>query len=1101
MKRPAHPKRRGLALVVILALIVITTILIVAFTVSMRTERQAASSMANDQSAKLLAQNAINHAMAILDSNIPQPVASGTLPPSPTNWIVNPGLLTLVSGPSEIRSIPLSSNPTKDYPQSNPDDANLNIRFAKTNDYAIVATNLPLRVAWIPVLKDPLSAASATNEIIGRYGFWMDDENAKINVNTAYGKPASTAMNFNEANPLATKTLDSGSSDPTIPPYVPAPSAYTTAAQMANSVGTTPVQYYPLWHPSAVNVDILGSNLDRNAMVNWICNAPAGKPSWRWLSSPEQIKQFVTTNPDAYFNQNKFLLTSWGRDPEFNVFGKSRLFLDKRIPNVYDARYFQFDRDAYGPTYFHGYENAQRRYNLAVNTPYIPDQTGLAHVADNISLLLARKDWPGMPKKSFVDKWGGTGIGEREADQVAWNIAILGNYAGGGEDVANSSGWAEDIEPLSTYLRNQDPSMGPSTQWPGRAIRKGRLSGKAIVPYLPRAMVTEIAMTILPEPLPPIQADPALQKYRLKITYSVEFYLGDKVPHNRIKGQFAQKFVFTHFEYVITDSTGTTASQGMNKYDQGAGVKYLQGSLAPPEGAPSTQNYTVRPGSYYVVTSDLPSPINGLNQRWIYPRQWPADQFSHSATSTSFGPNAITSAPTEFRGTVTITGNLRLVTCVINNDNSVPIQLIPVWDAQDGNPSMAPPASGEDRIPFNFQIDLAALGPLNTPITRSLQIGDARLGGLATKWMQVPSTPGDLDPDSLGAENNATTSIASQIKKDKWGYFDNQNAFYSSSPRSSIGLISMIPTGQQRGLPGETLKLQPSGSANDLPDWLLLDLFAPTMTPNTTMNSTLGKVNVNARIEPSFGVSRWQPLQAVFENMKPATTVGAGGPASSAIVDNILNHTLAAGGHDFGAQGSYDYTGEICEIAGVADSGATDWDKEMLIRNLANILTTRSNTFSVWGVAQTIKKKQGNTNYGTYQAGDTITGEKRFQAIIERYVWPGLDGVPGNGHVGASGKYDRLSSPVWDPTLTPRPWTPLRIASKISFYDRWDEDPAAGGQWAALDGPDAPSYSPTSTSGKTWGAIPYQNTTMDEANNPLSAVMKYRVISLKYLTD
>ncbi len=28
----------------------------------------------------------------------------------------------------------------------------------------------------------------ATNPIIGRYGFWIDDENNKINLNTAYGK-------------------------------------------------------------------------------------------------------------------------------------------------------------------------------------------------------------------------------------------------------------------------------------------------------------------------------------------------------------------------------------------------------------------------------------------------------------------------------------------------------------------------------------------------------------------------------------------------------------------------------------------------------------------------------------------------------------------------------------------------------------------------------------------------------------------------------------------------------------------------------------------------------------------------------------------------
>ena len=117
------------------------------------------------------------------------------------------------------------------------------------------------------------------------------------------------------------------------------------------------------------------------------------------------------------------------------------------------------------------------------------------------------------------------------------------------------------------------------------------------------------------------------------------------------------------------------------------------------------------------------------------------------------------------------------------------------------------------------------------------------------------------------------------------------------------------------------------------------------------------------------GYSRWQPLQGLLEKYarrKRATS-------ASTVVTNLLNHTII--GRDFGASGAYDYPGEICEVAGVADTGASDWERETIVRNIASSITTKSNVFSVWGVAQTVKKKTTNTLYGTFEQGDIVTGE------------------------------------------------------------------------------------------------------------------------------
>ena len=102
-------KESGIALVVTLGILVIATILVVGFVTSMRTERQVSASMANNEIASLIAQSAVDHAISILDRNIPQPVPPGTSTANATNWIISPGLLTTVQGPAATTQIPLSS--------------------------------------------------------------------------------------------------------------------------------------------------------------------------------------------------------------------------------------------------------------------------------------------------------------------------------------------------------------------------------------------------------------------------------------------------------------------------------------------------------------------------------------------------------------------------------------------------------------------------------------------------------------------------------------------------------------------------------------------------------------------------------------------------------------------------------------------------------------------------------------------------------------------------------------------------------------------------------------------------------------------------------
>lgn len=1071
----------GIALAITMAILVIATILVVGFATSMRTERQAAASIANSGTANLIAQGAIEHAISILNKNIPQPVPPGGSVANPINWIVNPGLLTTIRGTAAPIEIPLSSNPSAGY-TSKIQDAELNVHQTSGAAYSMAPTSTSMRVAWIPVLKDPTTAANSSNQIVGRYGFWIDDENAKINLNTAFGKPAT--MNFSQLTP-----------------------------GVISVNGAT----YALGHPSSLNLDVLDSNIDASRLATAV-GAEGG------VTSIEEIKAYLKagTDPDIFFSSNKFYLTAYGRDPEFNVFGKSRLHLFRRLIDSATGStlhplgrpLFQVFRDLDAPMYFHGDEAAAA------------DKAATYYTASNIAAFLNRNDWPGMPARSFIEKWGGAPPGtpvanktatqkvaDREADQVAWNMVSMGSFSDYGTTYSNATS-GDYVTFENKIAATQAGNMG-TVNYPNAALAMGPVSQKAIVPAFPRPLINEVALTILLEPF----VVGGVTKYRLKTWLQTELWLGPGYPDCDF-GATAEQVGLTYFSYSITQDSNPDPNMPVKQED----TKYIFSSTNPDDrdgirslaGAVTTGITNGKTSPYTVVITQGAQGNPGPNNKWIYVRN--GQGFSESTTGPfNFEPTGMIHldfkmrlfehSPTPPSGTTKPT--------------APPCSLVPVWDTRDPQVSASPqpwnrtpPASPlvsalgpplddpKDYIEFQFDLDPSALA--GQQVTRSLEVADPRLGGLARMWQQAPgfTDPINAKADTLGAPNSITTGWDTN----KLAFVDFSNPVGTgagSRYRPSVGMFSAIPTGMQRGLAGATLKLQPSGGSTELPDWLLLDLLAPTPDASnynklSVMNSTAGKVNLNSTIYPNVGLfgapQRWQPLQAVFQNMSGSTTVGSGATTPSTIVDNIVKHQLAAGGIDFGAANKYDYPGEVCEIAGVADTGASDWDKEAIIRYVASNLTTKSSVFSVWGVAQTVKKNPANispANQGTFEtrsggatADDTITGEKRFEAVIERYVWLGNDGVPGEGHVNTSGSYDQLSTGQSQPGSLPN-------------Y-------APAPTWERIDGPDAPTYPVTATSG-TWNqktAASYPaSTAIDNANNPLRASMKYRVIYFRYLND
>jgi len=156
----------------------------------------------------------------------------------------------------------------------------------------------------------------------------------------------------------------------------------------------------------------------------------------------------------------------------------------------------------------------------------------------------------------------------------------------------------------------------------------------------------------------------------------------------------------------------------------------------------------------------------------------------------------------------------------------------------------------------------------------------------------------------------------------------------------------------------------------------------------------------------------------------------------------------------------------------------------------------------VWGVAQAVHKNQRNHNYGRFEVHDDVRAEKRFYALVERYVWQGRDGVPGNGHLDGKGTWDRLATQTasislgqgMTNTLFQLPGSPplVRGTGKQLNLD-------VTGSYPVFDGPEPVGMDPYTKA--ALGNVRWQKSSLEDAHNPPQAVIKYRVVYFKYLDE
>lgn len=268
---------RGLALVMTLVIISLVALLVVGVMVVVRLESAAATNHLEKQRA---------NAVAALGESVALGKIRAALDPFQIGqyngkfWSMEPGRIAIfdTGSPNSPAFVDLiSASPTGNALT----EVDMN-RKSFGGFHPIAQDGGPggappqMPIGWTVVLDNPQAPAGQTNQIVGRYAFWVDDESAKVNINIANG----TAR---DANGFTSQSSGPG-------------------------------------QPSEVNLTAL-TGITTNKATNIVNYALS-----RGFHSAADLLEVDGITLDDY-QTNKFSITHYSRVPELNIFGEPRINL------------------------------------------------------------------------------------------------------------------------------------------------------------------------------------------------------------------------------------------------------------------------------------------------------------------------------------------------------------------------------------------------------------------------------------------------------------------------------------------------------------------------------------------------------------------------------------------------------------------------------------------------------------------------------------------------------------------------------------------------------------------------------------------------------
>lgn len=634
------------------------------------------------------------------------------------------------------------------------------------------------------------------------------------------------------------------------------------------------------------------------------------------FESARDALRATTNSPTlhAALSNQKFDVTHFSHSPSssLNVFGEPKIFLTTQSNRAYPStNYFNILSDeTKDPGTIDGVVNATN-YNALFT---------------NLYGYLSRTDWPLMPGKSFVQKYGPNGV-----TQIILNLI---DYVRSAEstNVLVEASRGEFNENTSTFAFKSG-SGGTSKTFMGNARR---------------LLITQLGVWM--DDTPPF-----------KVNFYTEVFLPLSAGGNVTNLQTGRD-MFNQIAYDEMDGGNLTRKilvAGTNSPLQNvAGSGSARYRLEPGEFRTIIMSYSG------IATNNLVNPTNRPVGN-IYLRSvvrvannnnYGVDIVPTFAYLSSDGPGEMIAYPLNAPG-IPEAGNMANIHTVAVND--------PVINKHRLDWTNAP--VNTLGINTNKNTPVSTLGqPAGSLIPQQDTDGSGRLTdvgfGFPAVKGSIKNPQGRVESlGELGRIHTGGNGIVSMGFSDKKG-----------TPWRTLRIQPRV------------------SSDNSLPDWLLLNLFAVPedasgVTPldtailHPTPSTVGGQVNVNAHIFPTnwTTTNRTAPLLSVLT----ANVTSMPLPNPQAAATNIFEGTLATGSNPGRWYGSASFTNtrlfflpeQIVEIKDVADGGEVS---EARLANILPFLTTRSSAFAVYSVGQKIRQLKSGVI--------KVLGESRSMTLLER---------------------------------------------------------------------------------------------------------------------
>lgn len=1034
-----------MALILVMCLLVLMSALFVGYFSTITAERVSAKNFATNNETRLLAESAVNIVMAqIVDATTREP---GTMWASQPGMI-----RTFDSSPKAAHAYKLYSsgkmvvkggfNARAEHDQEVPKDwasragefvdLNAPLRGMSGKRYPIVdpaavsqgvegfqpdpKSGVAMPVRWMYVLRDgrltvgvplgggriqiaessPIDESSSENPVVGRIAFWTDDETCKVNINTA-----SEGVFWEMPRTQSQKDLEFATRQPVLGEYQRFPGHPATVCLST---------VFPDWvdrsSPHNSKIYAITPRIEPGGSVEGTVDVAGTTPtpgvtldSDRLYASLDELlynqRRLGNAGVSAEeVDRSRFFVTVSSGSPDLNLFNLPRvtlwpvhanpanwnpkvdalMALCSTLPGANNARFYFTRQEALSAT--RDFAEDKNNHDLYAYLQWLTSQPV-----------------PGFGGRTFAQKYGG----DLARDQILTEIF----------DFVRCTNIADSYFPNSYYTHDSPGLVVPIEIGNTRGFgRFPTLSEAAIDFYATKTdsatgKVTEMKAALLLATMTPAQGYLAMThpNYVIQVKSVKDFSTEDGAGNKtfRFDGdatilQSTNSFSFGGEEGIkgaLTTTNSIPVSDGGFHFGGGDfTVTFLVNSQA-------VQTLTL---SFPAVAATLSAPIFTATR-------------SDYSNSDYFANDVVRSI--ELRS-----GDPRLI---------AGMKSVTIKDATDKNyfePDSVTEYDSNKPLVFGLRdasgryYSGAKFGTFSAGVTYAPDCQPKVRASLVVRGDWDNGVGDSPDGPYIGKADDGCGSYKGAVSP----YYNTLTSPISSALYFSQRMLaSPVALGSlSTGKPWQTLLFCPNPVAGNghlgksLPrDYLWLDLFTvPTVAPYALSEplSASGRVNMNCELVPFTGIVRTTALRAALKSTKilaiptgDGLVYKKGSPVPASYYRDIsADETLKFFDEYFDRGEVFCSPAQICDIPLMpegASSGsmATWWDgyaltgdnsREMPYNHLYPLLTTQSNTYTVYYRTQTLIKAPGTDSKIWEEGRDVISGEYRGSTMIERRIDP-----------------------------------------------------------------------------------------------------------------